>query len=227
MVDNADAENTVFLNGKTYTGNGTQITLNKPIIIDGASSANSNQTSILDGNFSSRIFYISGTHNITLKNIIFQNAKVNGDGYCIYQDIGNLTVENCEFRDINNTVTRAIDGGVIHSGANSNIYLENVKAYNIFLKSSNYIDGFFMHIGENCKVKIINYEFFNNTLNCTAGNRYSCLGSILYTKQKCEIEAENISQYKNKFISRCLIEGTSFYLNANSKLNLSNFIIWI
>jgi len=224
LVDNADAGGTIFLNGKTYTGNGTQITLNKPITIDGASSADNNQKSILDGNLSSRILLISGTHNITLKNIIFQNAKVNGNGHAIYQNTGNLTIQNCEFRNINNTVTGAIDGGVIRSGANSNIYLENVKAYNIYLKSPNYIDGFFMYIGANCKVKIINYEFFNNTLNSTARASYSCLGAMVYCAgQRCEIEAENISQYKNKFISSCLIEGTSFYLKSNSKLNLSNF----
>ena len=223
LVDNADAGSTVYLNGKTYTGNGTQIKLNKSITIDGASQ-NTNQKSILDGNLSSRIVLISGTYNITLKNIIFQNAKVNGNGHAIYQNTGNLTIQNCEIRNINNTVTGAINGGIIRCGANSNVYLDNVKAYNIYLKSPNYIDGFFMYIGENCKVKINNYEFFNNPLNSTVRASNSCLGAMVYCAgQRCEIEAKNISQYKNKFVTICTIQGSSFYLNANSKLNLSNF----
>lgn len=80
-INNAKIGETVYLNGTKYTGN-RQITINKNIVIDGAS-AGSNEVSILDAESASRIFYSTGKYNITLKNIVFENPSLRVDGYCI------------------------------------------------------------------------------------------------------------------------------------------------
>ena len=99
-IDESNDGDTIYLNGKTYIGNGTQITLNKSITIDG-SSPNGDSKAIIDANDSSRAFYANGIYNIILKNIIFQKLKFVESGGAIYQDGGNLTIMNCEAKDVN------------------------------------------------------------------------------------------------------------------------------
>ena len=72
-IDKASAGDTLFLGGKTFTGSGTQITINKNINIYGGSSTTDTKMATLDGKSLSTIVHIKD--NVIFKNIIFKTQK--------------------------------------------------------------------------------------------------------------------------------------------------------
>lgn len=104
LIDSARAGSTVYLEG-TYMGDGSPITIEKRITIEGR-----NGVACLDADGNSRIFEISAS-NVVLKNILFKNGYVSDDnGGAIYFNNGNHNLDNCYFEE--NTAT---DGGAIYN----------------------------------------------------------------------------------------------------------------
>ena len=115
-VDTSSENDTIYLNSNTYIGNGTQITVNKSLTIDGAG-VNGGQKATLDANSLSRIFYINKSCHFVLKNIVFKNmyGLVSGSG--IYHAGGNLTVNNCVVENLFINSTVSTSGMVVYGSS--------------------------------------------------------------------------------------------------------------
>ena len=108
---NAPSGSTVLLENNYNFGSSSSdkgiVINNKNLIIDG-------QGYTIDANNRGRIFNINGVgYNVTLKNIIFKNAKYSSAyGGAIYFKGSNLTVENCTFESNKNYAAKG--GGAIY-----------------------------------------------------------------------------------------------------------------
>ncbi|MBQ3472834.1 MAG: DUF11 domain-containing protein, partial [Methanobrevibacter sp.] len=88
-INNAESGDTIDLNGKTYTGNGSTILVNKSVIISGGSGT---LRATLDANNLSGIFKITAP-NVKLINCNF----INSNDKAVYYLDGNGTISNCNF----------------------------------------------------------------------------------------------------------------------------------
>ncbi len=147
-IENASEGDTIFLEGKNYTGNGSAVMINKNITLIGGSSLNDGKYAILDARFLSNI--ITATAPVTIKGIIFINGNsTNGGAIQIYGD--STTVENCTF--INNHANN-YGGAVMLNGENSRI--SDCKFTN---NSAEYGGALYIN-KDNCQV--LNSLFINN-----------------------------------------------------------------
>ena len=109
-IDNAiESDCTIYLEPGTYTGNDRiSFSQKSNIKIIGNST-------ILDAQGQTQIFYISESSNITIQNIIFKNGYtvVNGGAIEVYYNCQDCSISNCTF--INNT---AYNGGAISWASN-------------------------------------------------------------------------------------------------------------
>lgn len=126
-INKAKSGDTVYLNGTNYTGN-KQISINKDIVIDGASESNSNEVSILDANSASRIFYSSGNYNIVLKNLVFENPILSNNGYCVNVAGGSITIQNVTIRNIKGSTS--YNSAIYLVGAGSTLIVSNLTFNN-------------------------------------------------------------------------------------------------
>lgn len=104
-IDKASANDVITLEG-TYTGSGSEITINKAITIQSSTKAT------LDAKSKSRIFKITAD-NVVLKNLTLINGK-STEGGAIYAT-KEINVENCDFKDnkaFNKAVTYFGDGDI-------------------------------------------------------------------------------------------------------------------
>ncbi|WP_407392580.1 Ig-like domain repeat protein [Methanobrevibacter sp.] len=150
MIDYADDGDTIVLSG-TYLGSGTQISITKPVNIDG-------NNSILDAKNLSRIFYISAD-NVTLKNIIFTNGKApsSGSGGAVQWRADDGTIENCQFNNNN-----ANDGGALYyKGSNGVIKDSSFENNSAFYNGAVYMNSL--------NGKILNCNFTNNYASNSSG----------------------------------------------------------
>lgn len=100
-ISDAHEGDTIFLDGKTYTGNGSAIFINKNITLIGGSDLNDTKYATLDAKFLSNIIVASSP--VTIKGIIFINGNSTMGG-AINADGDFITIENCTFK--NNNVYR-------------------------------------------------------------------------------------------------------------------------
>ena len=107
-IDGAINGSTIYLDGKTYLGNGNNIEIKKNITIIGGSQSNPEELATLDAQGLSSIMHIFNKTNVVLKSIKFINGKSTGAGAAINAQ-SNLTIEDCQF--INNN---AQDGGALY-----------------------------------------------------------------------------------------------------------------
>ena len=107
-IDGAINGSTIYLDGKTYLGNGKNIEIKKNITIIGGSQSNPEELATLDAQSLSSIMHVFNKTNVVLKSIKFINGKSTGAGAAINAQ-SNLTIEDCQF--INNT---AHDGGALN-----------------------------------------------------------------------------------------------------------------
>ena len=89
LINNAREKSTIDLDGKTYVGTGSPITINKAITISGGSSM-----ATFDGRQMSAIF------NIRSSNVHFINCRfINGINRTVYFYGNNSSIVNCSFED--------------------------------------------------------------------------------------------------------------------------------
>ena len=146
-INNAEAGDTIDLNGKTYTGNGSTILVNKSVIISGGSGT---LRATLDANNLSGIFKIIAP-NVELINCDF----INSNDKAVYYLDGNGTISNCNF---NNNYASKFCAHVYVTPNCTGFLLENSNFYNGFsYKYSN------VAITAN-NVTVRNCTFINNTV---------------------------------------------------------------
>ena len=120
----------------------------RQITIDGAGHT-------LDGKKGARIFYVSSdAKSLTLKNINFVNAKIDGAGGAILNDGAELTITNCTFT--NNRITGTTGGAIASNNAN-NVTITDCEFTNNYATG---VGGAVSITGNNAK--ITNCVFTNN-----------------------------------------------------------------
>ena len=191
-ITDSKAGDTIYLGGKTYTGNNSQINVNKDnLTIIGGSSLDDDSYATLDAQFTSRIMQVTGK-NVVLKNIRFINGNTSGNGAAIYWNAVKGTIENSIFM---NNFAR-LDGGAVYGHANSvnstiskctfignkayNYNAENGgsvcgggvdwRGDNFIIKDSRFDNNTATNVGAAIRlacnnVTVINSNFTNNTAN--------------------------------------------------------------
>ena len=142
LIDNSRESTVINLDGKTFIGNGTPITIRKSITINGGSEGN---MATLDAKKLSRILII-GSSNVHLLNCNF----INGINFTVELRGNDSSVSNCNFR--NNFKHLYVRSG------SENFYLQDSN----FSFSNSNVSSSVMIIAKNVTVK--NSNFFNNTV---------------------------------------------------------------
>ena len=189
-IINAPSGSTVLLEnnynfGSSSSGRGISI-INKNLTIDG-------QGYTIDANNMGRIFNITTIkYNVTLKNIIFKNAKYSsGAGGAIYFKGTNLTVENCTFDSNKNYAAKG--GGAIYVDyydkvliniANSTFSKNNVSSMGAAL----YFDNPSSLQGQ-YDVYITNCDFNENYADCIGKNAYGGGAMFVYRSMNVFIDS--------------------------------------
>ena len=189
---------TVFLNGTNYSGNNNEITIDKDIIIDGANSQG-NGVSILDAKSASRIFNSSGNYNIVLKNLIFENPILNTNGYCVYFNGGNITIQNLTIRNIKGTST---------------------------ISKSNPLRSA-IYLGQDSTLNVSNLTFKNNSIDYTYSYNQRDNGVLLMVGQSSNVEIRNLNICDNNItvysnLKSLRINGAFVNIGTSSKVNMSD-----
>ena len=112
LIDDADSGDSIYLENRTYVGDGNPIKINKDINIYGSDSY-----SVLDANNTSRIFEISKNINVNIFGLTITNGYSDSTGGAIHNQ-GTLSIFNSTI--INNHAER---GGIYCSDkSNLNIH---------------------------------------------------------------------------------------------------------
>ena len=167
------------------------IVLNRDITING-------KGHILNGNDAARIFDVQ-KGNVILKNIIFTNASILGNGAAIY---GNATVINCTFKN-NRAIYYLIDkntyGGAMYGG----------KAID-----STFINNYAKHGGAITNAEAVNCRFIENNADEDGGAAYmSKISDSTFTSNEAKrggAIAESTAA-ASKFISNTAHDGGAAY----------------
>ena len=214
-INNANSGDTIYLNGQNYIGN-KQITINKNIVIDGASSSNPNLVSTLDANKLSRVFYSSSSYNIQLKNLILTNPNFNGNGYFISLYGGNILLENIKIE--NQTVSGTSLVAAIYIGANSNLNVSGLTFKNNTIVNNNAISGAVFNIAKSTKVTMNRLYVENNEITSKSN-----INGFIYVNANSGIDISNANFYNNVLNSPATVSGGALYFSQTSNAKLSNF----
>lgn len=181
----------VFLNGQNYSGN-SRITIDRNITIDGASSLNTNQFSILNANKISRIFVSSNAgYHIILKNLIFENPAANAQGYFTSFARGNITFSNIIVRNqkLSGNFRNAFSIAAYSTLNVCNVTFEN----NTIDTASNPVTGVLFNVGQLSNISISNLNYYDNKIISLSNIQ----GGVLNFANYCNVEIENINYQRN------------------------------
>ena len=146
-INSAKSGDTINLNGKTFTGNGTVIIVNKSVTISGGSGA---LRATLDAK------KLSGIFRVTVPNVKLVNCNfINANDKAVYYLVGNGTISNCNFN---------------HNNAST--FCAHIYVYpnttNFLLENSNFYNGFSWKYSNVAiaadNVTVRNCTFINNTV---------------------------------------------------------------
>lgn len=213
-INSASDNDTLLLNG-TYYGNGSQIIINKSITIQ----SNVNYT-ILDANYSSRIFYITAD-NVILNNLIIIHGKPDGyektlvdtidksPGAAIYWKGNNGNLVNSTIRD-NYLQCINPSGKAIYWKGNNGTVINSLFVSNKCWDTS---------LGGNKNYIIIDglvHGFYNGTLlDDTLLKNVSVNTNSILT-------FNNNIPYKNKLVFRLFDKNNIPYVNDTIKIHIFN-----
>ncbi|WP_054835001.1 hypothetical protein [Methanobrevibacter arboriphilus] len=98
-IENESNYDTIYLDPGVYSGNeNNNLVINRSISIIGNTSDARNV--VINGSNTNRLFYITNTGSLTLINLTIANGYTsNNGGGGIYQENGNLTIQNSIFQD--------------------------------------------------------------------------------------------------------------------------------
>ena len=154
LIDESSAGDSVYLDGKTYVGNGSAIKINKDISIYGS---NTSKT-ILNANYNSNILVISKNVNVNLFGLTFINGKTTKNGGAI-DNAGNLVISGCCFTG--NTAYNYDKGRVNGDGGAINNDGTLVISNSEFLNSYSY-NGGAIRGQKNSLITATNCSFLDN-----------------------------------------------------------------
>ena len=146
-INSAKSGDTINLNGKTFTGNGTVIIVNKSVTISGGSGA---LRATLDAK------KLSGIFRVTVPNVKLVNCNfINANDKAVYYLEGNGQISNCNFN---------------HNNAST--FCAHIYVYpnttNFLLENSNFYNGFSWKYSNVAiaadNVTVRNCTFINNTV---------------------------------------------------------------
>ena len=183
--------------GRTYTGSGTEITVNKQVNIYGGSPTNPNLQATVNANELSRMLTITAT-NVSVNGITFTNGKANGVyGGAILWIGANGTVNGCDFTNNYLDLTIRSHGGAIYwEGANGTI------------KNSHFTNNSAIHEGacwmRGSNAQVINSTFVNNTAFGYNG------GALSFTELNSKV-------LDSKFINNTATVGGALNLMASNQ----------
>ena len=219
-VDTSSENDTIYLNSNTYIGNGTQITVNKSLTIDGAG-VNGGQKATLDANSLSRIFYINKSCHFVLKNIVFKNmyGLVSGSG--IYHAGGNLTVNNCVVENLFINSTVSTSGMVVYAASYSNVSISNISLLDNYIESTGYVYGAFFYFNSNSFARMSNIYAYNNTVYSSKNYLY---GGVVFVSTSSSLEVNNFISLNNTMLSYSKMYGGNILSHA-SNLTVRDILI--
>ena len=205
LIDSANPGDSIYLENKTYVGNGSHIKITKDINIYGS---NSSQT-ILNADKKSIIFNVSNGISVNLTGLTFTNGFTSGDGAAIY-NLGKLTIFNSTI--CNNSAY----GGAIHSGADRSISPVSLTVYNSIFHSNKAAVGAAID-NYNADLRVINSTFFNNECN-EGGGIYNRISNLwIYNSSFFNNRVERGGGvYNNKGLMK--IYNSNFYSNVAGHL---------
>ena len=178
LIDCACDGDTIELKNSTYFGNGTPISIDKSITING-------NDALFDAQCQSGIFKISKGSNVALLNLTLINAKEDGFGSAI-QNHGVLTIWGCNLNSNN------ADCGVIYNDNVINVYNSNFSSNSADFGGVVYNDGFLSiesskftsnnasdaaAICSFSELMVLNCEFQKNTISHSYGVIYVAYGN--------------------------------------------------
>ena len=203
-INSASPGDNIYLMGRTYTGSGTAINVNKQVNIYGGSPTNPNLQAILNANELSRMFTITAT-NVLINNVKFTNGKANGtgnnaNGGAILWTGAYGTVDKCGFT--NNKATRG--GAIYWSGANGTI-----KDSNFTNNKANRMGALTVN-GDNCIIEKVNIINNHAQLNSEAIQI---------------VRTNNTLNYDNFINNSAGVDGALGFVCITSSINNCNFII--
>ena len=185
IIDNAESGDSIYLENKTYTSNGSAVKINKDITIYGSSS----KATILDADYKSNIFVISKNVNVKVYGLTFINGKTVSDGGAISNN-GKLTIVDSKF--INNEVTDLASGGAIRGSTGSKLDIHN----SVF-------DGNTATFG----AAIDSYFSDSQIINCTFINNVGHEGGAIYNR------FSDVYLINSTFINNSATRGGGIYNN--------------
>ena len=190
-INNAGKGETIYLDGKYYYNSGTgQIEIKRDIIIDGGS-FNNTQVSVLDAKGLSRIFYSSGKYNITLRNLVFENAFYDGNGHFAYFAGGNINIKNLTIQNQNIAGNTFSNG--IYIGAGSNLNASDVIFSDNLISSSKAIAGVLFYIRESSNLTINNLNVNYNNI-ASSGN----INGLIYVRNNSRMNIDEVNFENNE-----------------------------
>ncbi len=211
LIDNSRESTVINLDGKTFIGNGTPITIRKSITINGGSEGN---MATLDAKKLSRILII-GSSNVHLLNCNF----INGINFTVELRGNDSSVSNCNFRNnFKHLYVRSGSENFYLQDSNFSFSNSNVSssvmiiAKNVTVKNSNFFNntvldntglqghGAALQVGENSNSTnigyIINCTFSNNTVITNANDTHA--GALCFRPGIKVINSTFINNYCNK-----------------------------
>ena len=186
-INTAKSGDTISLNGKTYSGNGTIVVINKPLTINGGQGS---QKATLDAKKLSGIFRVTAA-NVKLTNCNFINT--NNKAVIFINDNG--SIRNCDFKDN-------------YADVNSHLRVYP-NCTNFALENSNFYNGYclnYTNVAINAKNSTVrNCSFINNTvMNDFAG---PITGAALQIGQS-EVDINTGSVINCIFINNTAVSNT-------------------
>lgn len=197
LIDNSKEGDSIYLENKTYKGNGTPININKNLTIYGYQYNNKINT-ILDANSKSNIFNVNENIHLNIYGLSFINGNGTNGG-AIYNK-GTLNIYDSSFENINGN-----DGGAIYNEGLLKIDKSNFKSNN----------GRYGGVIYNSKDLEISNSSFNKNSAFEGGAIYNIaklrIANSNFTSQKVSHKAGVI------FSSGTLsIDNSTFYLTTGS-----------
>ena len=222
----------IFLNGGTFTGTGTEITIDKEITIIGGSSLTDSSFATLDANYQSRIFKVTA-NNVVIKNINFNKGVLLGDGAAVYWSGENGDLSNSNFNDNHATYSgtnyySARGGAVYWEGKygilSNSTFKDNTAGYggaiawfapNGTVKNSNFTKNYARNGGAVYWVYEYGKLFDSNFINNNAGFEGGAIrwtggaGNITY----CNFTYNNAGEFAGGAVSFNSIQGDILHCN--------------
>lgn len=174
-------------NSKVYIKNGNyvftqQIELDKDINIVGESK----EGTVLDGNFQTSIFKVSGNYKITLTNLTFKNAKTGPALDCDF--LTSLDIDNCNFENNSN-------GAFVFKP----MYITNptVTIKNSCFKDNENDDGAAIYMSRGTSLNITDTVFENN--RAPLGETSASQGGAIYAFNNLQV----------LYVDNCIFRGNA------------------